>query len=102
VTVQERVGRSRYIAFAVVPPVDKTRLLAALRTAPGPDHLRLVKYDGTRGLVECAHVAKDATIAFLNGLRIGGSGVRTTGTSGTIRKAQKKYLAGREPREPST
>ena len=101
-TVQERVGRSRYIAFGVVPPVDKARLLAALRTAPGSDRLRLVEYDGARGLVECAHVAKDATVAFLNSLRIGGSGVRTTGTSGTIRKARQKYLARREPREPAT
>lgn len=88
--------RDRYIAFSVSPPVDRSRLLAALRTAGTV--LRLVQYDGARGLVGCAHTAKDDTIAFLNGLAIGPSRVRTTGTSGTIRKARQKYLARRRGR----
>ncbi|MEK6851201.1 MAG: hypothetical protein AABY30_01540, partial [Candidatus Thermoplasmatota archaeon] len=65
-----------------------------LRSA-GPEALRLVEYDGARGLVGCAHTAKDETIAFLNALTIGVSRVRTTGTSGTIRRARQKYLARR-------
>ena len=92
--VHER--RDRYIAFSVSPPVDRSRLLAALRSA-SPE-LRLVEYDGARGLVGCAHTDKDDAIAFLNGVAIGQSRVRTTGTSGTIRKARRKYLARRRGR----
>lgn len=93
--VKDRVGRRRYVAFVVTPPVEKARLLAALRSAPGTDRLRLVEYDGGRGLVQCAHTEKEATIAFLNGMRIGVARLRTTGTSGTIRKAREKFLARR-------
>jgi len=92
VVVKDKVGRHRYVAFLVTPPVEKARLVAALRTAPGPDRPWLVTYDGGRGLVRCAHTAKDATIAFLNALRIGDARLRTTGTSGTIRKAREKFL----------
>lgn len=95
-TVRDKVGRNRYIAFAVAPPVDKGRLVAALRAAPG-ERPRLVTYDGAKGLMRCAHTAKDATIVFLNALRIGESRIRTLGTSGTIRKARAKFLAN--PRE---
>ncbi len=98
-TVRERVGRFRYVAFVVSPPVEKSRILTAFRAPPGGERLRLVEYDGTRGLVRCAHTAKDATIAFLNALRIGRSEIRTTGTSGTIRKARAKYLAPRRARD---
>jgi len=95
--VRER--RDRYIAFHVTPPVDRARLLAALRSAAL--ELRLVDYDGGRGLVGCAHTAKDDAIAFLNGLAVGGSRLRTTGTSGTIRKARQKYLPRRRERNAS-
>ena len=99
--VKDKVGRRRYVAFVVTPPVEKARLAAALRSAPGPDRPWLVEYDGGRGLVGCAHTAKDATIAFLNALRVGSSGLRTTGTSGTIRKARQKFLPpARRSREP--
>ena len=91
--VRARQGRSRYIAFVVTPPVAKGRLSAALRDAPGPERPRLVEYDGARGLVRCAHTAKDATIVFLNALRVGDARIRTIGTSGTIRKARQKFLA---------
>ena len=90
--VKDKVGRNRYVAFLVTPPVDKARLLAALKSAPVPDRPWLVEYDGGRGLVRCPHTAKDETIAFLNGLRIGASHLRTTGTSGTIRRARQKFL----------
>ena len=90
-TVRDKVGRNRYIAFVVTPPVPKARLLVALKSSPG-ERPWLVVYDGSHGLVRCPHTAKDATIAFLNALRVGTSVVRTTGTSGTIRKARAKYL----------
>lgn len=92
VVVRDKVGRNRYIAFVVTPPVEKARLVAALKVAPGPDRPWLVEYDGGRGLVRCAHTAKDATIVFLNELKVGSSRIRTTGTSGTIRTAREKFL----------
>ncbi|MBI4416505.1 MAG: hypothetical protein HY557_05945 [Euryarchaeota archaeon] len=91
--VRDREGRQRYIAFVVTPPVPKARLTTALRDAG--DRVRLVEYDGARGLVQCAHTAKDATIALLNGLPLGDATVRTLGTSGTIRKARAKFLRSR-------
>lgn len=96
--VRDKVGRNRYVAFVVAPPVDKPRLVSALKSAPGPDRPWLIEYDGARGLVRCAHTAKDATIEFLNALRVGASRIRTIGTSGTIRKAREKFLARRESR----
>jgi len=94
VVVRDRVGRNRYVAFLVSPPVGRARIAAALRD--GPAALTLIEYDGARGLVRCPHLAKDAAIAFLNALLIGPARVSTTGTSGTIRKARAKYLAPRE------
>ena len=91
--VKDKVGRHRYVAFVVMPPVEKSRIVAALRNAGSLDRPWLVEYDGGRGLVRCAHTEKDETIAFLNGLRIGVARLRTTGTSGTIRKARQKFLA---------
>ncbi|TLZ53373.1 MAG: hypothetical protein E6K18_00245 [Methanobacteriota archaeon] len=95
--VRDKVGRNRYVAFVVTPPVEKARLLAALKSAPGSDRPWLVDYDGGRGLVRCAHTSKDATIELLNALRIGDARLRTTGTSGTIRKARAKFLPPKSP-----
>jgi RNase P/RNase MRP subunit POP5 len=92
VTVREKTGRNRYVAFVVTPPAPKTRLLAALKASPG-ERPWLVLYDGTRGLMRCAHTSKEATLVFLNALRVDDSVVRTTGTSGTIRKARQKFLS---------
>lgn len=94
--VRDIAGRRRYVAFVVSPPVEKSLLVAVLRNGPG--RLALIEYDGARGLVRCAHTAKDATIRFLNDLRLGAARVRTTGTSGTIRKARRKYLSSRDSR----
>lgn len=91
--VRDRTGRNRYVAFVVAPAADRRALLAALRDSP--QRLHLVEYVGGRGLVQCAHTAKDATIAFLSSLRVGDATVRTVGTSGTIRRAKRKYLEGR-------
>jgi len=96
--VRDKVGRNRYVAFVVTPPVDKARLAWALRSATTLGRPWLVEYDGGRGLVGCAHIEKDATISFLNELHIGDARVRTTGTSGTIRSAREKFLSGKSAR----
>lgn len=58
------------------------------------DTVRLIKFDGTRGLIYCKHYNKDVTIESLTGdqKRIDGAILRLLGVSGTIRNATKKYL----------
>ena len=56
---------------------------------------RLVHFDGKRGILRCIHTAKDSVIIALNGLHKIGNNVvhvKTLGTSGTIRRASKKFL----------
>jgi len=96
VTVREKTGRNRYVAFVVSPPAPKARFLAALKSSNG-ERPWLVEYDGAQGICRCPHTRKDETIVFLNALRVGNSVVTTTGTSGTIRKARAKFLS--HPRE---
>ena len=56
--------------------------------------VRLIKFDGARGVIYCTHYDKDATIESLTGdqKRIDGAILRLLGVSGTIRGATKKYL----------
>jgi len=98
--------RSRYVAFAVRggEPVGRADVLEILRTAAasaGGERPWLVLWEGDRGLVRCAHTAKETTIALLRGIsEVGGRtvAVETLGTSGTVRRARRKYLE--PPSEP--
>ena len=109
-TVKDRVGRQRYIAFRVVSPrpVSKGEMGEAIRRAAAPaeaGRLTLILWRDGLGLVKCPHTAKEATIALLRGLITAGTApirVETLGTSGTIRRARAKYLdtgAAQEPGE---
>ncbi len=99
--VKDATGRSRYIAFTVEAerPPSPTALAAALDEALGPvlrDRVqpRVIEFDGAWGILRCAHTLKDEAIAALRGLRaVDGEAVRvvTVGTSGTLRKARRKY-----------
>ena len=99
--VKDRVGRNRYVAFRVESRrrVTPAEFSEALRVAgaglPAPDRPRLVFLRGDQGLVRCRHTAKAPTIALLGALTAAGGipvSVRTLGTSGTIRRARRKYL----------
>jgi len=109
VTVKDRVGRQRYIAFRVESrrTPSQTDLADALRAAaaalPAESRPRLVLWRDGQGLVRCPHTAKEPTIALVRGITaVGGQAVtvQTLGTSGTIRRARRKYLEP-EPRETS-
>lgn len=68
------------------------------RGLPDDARPRLVRFTGTEGIVRCGHRAKERVIDALRSIRtVGGqhATVETLGTSGTIRKATKKYLAPR-------
>jgi ribonuclease P/MRP protein subunit POP5 len=101
VTVKDKVGRNRYIVFRVEAGrgVGRAEVEEALRSAGASvapeDRPRLVLWRSGLGLARCRHTAKDPTIALLTGLTaIGGQAatVRTLGTSGTIRRARKKWM----------
>lgn len=101
VTVKERTGRHRYIAFEVQGgrPPSAQEVIQALRrqarTFPREVKPWLVLMEGTRGLLRCAHTHREEAIRLLRSLETPeglGRPVRTLGTSGTIRKAKEKYL----------
>lgn len=93
-----RRPRYRYVVFEVLGPraFSREEILEALRGLPAAPWL--VEFRGTLGLVRCTNLTKDETIRRLAGVAsIGGQPVRvvTIGTSGTIRRAEEKYLRRR-------
>lgn len=85
-TVKDRVGRTRYLAFRLHGgPLPRQALAGIL-----PPTAKLTRFDGTHGIVRTTHRERDAVQAFLGGVtKAGGRDARveTLATSGTIRKA---------------
>jgi len=99
-TVKDRVGRQRYIAFIIEAPREFRRgeVIHAIHRALPRDirneDVWLTVFEHNAGIVRCPHLLKDRVIEILNGIReVGGVGVtfRTVITSGTIKKAKKKF-----------
>ena len=85
-TVKDRVGRTRYIAFRI----DGTTLSRGALSAALPPFAKLTRFDGTHGIVRTNHRDRDALVQVLKDLRmVSGTDVRveTLVTSGTIRQA---------------
>jgi RNase P/RNase MRP subunit POP5 len=105
VTVKDRVGRHRYIAFEVAgdPPDHEEVIRAVRKLAKGfPPGLKawVVLVEGRRGILRCSHLHKADALALLQVLsdREGlDRPVKTLGTSGTIRAARRKYFSPRRP-----
>ena len=104
--VKDKVGRNRYVAFRVearrMPsPVDFGEALrAAGAQLPAPDRPKMILLTPEGGLVRCRHTAKEGTIALLRTITaVGGQpvSIQTVGTSGTIRRARRKYLKSSGP-----
>jgi len=96
VTVKDRVGRVRYIAFRIAEgaPLQRSVLSGAL-----PPAAKLTRFDGAFGILRTSHRDRDAVVAVLNDLRRLGSRevrVETLATSGTIRQAAKALPASSE------
>jgi hypothetical protein len=85
-TVKDRVGRPRYVAFRLHGgPLPRPALSGIL-----PPAAKLTRFDGTHGIVRTLHRDREAVQAFLDAVtKAGGRDVRveTLATSGTIRKA---------------
>ena len=57
--------------------------------------IRLIRFDGTTGIVKCKHIEKDNTIRLLSSIENISSDnvtVETFGTSGTIKALIRKYM----------
>lgn len=91
-TVKDRVGRVRYVAFRVEGgPLSRPALAGLL-----PPVAKLTRFDGTHGIVRTGHRDRDAVVAVLMGLaRVGDREVRveTLTTSGTIKGAARALPA---------
>lgn len=84
-TVRDKVGRTRYVAFRLSDPVSRAALSAALPVAA-----KLTRFDGTFGILRTTHRDRDALLAVLKSPLVVGSKevrVETLTTSGTLRKA---------------
>ena len=58
-------------------------------------NLRLIRFDGTQGIVKCNHVEKDNAIKLLKSIKNISSKkvkIETVGTSGTIKSLIKKHM----------
>lgn len=88
-TVKDKVGRTRYVAFRLVQggPLTRSALAGAL-----PPSAKLTRFDGTHGIVRTTHTDRDAVVAALQEIAsVGGRAItmETLATSGTIRAAAR-------------
>jgi len=88
VTVKDRVGRTRYVAFRVDPPTSRAACEKLL-----PPTARLTRFDGTFGIARTTH---RAVAALLDHLRAQSVTIQTLTTSGTMRAAAARLPASSE------
>jgi RNase P/RNase MRP subunit POP5 len=100
--VKAKRGRRRYIAFEAPPGVwteDRLQLMLkeeGVRRSLRP--LKLIQFDGTRGIVRCMHLDKEGTLSLLSSFD---SKMRTLATSGTLKALRTRYFKVKEARPPS-
>jgi len=89
-TVKDKVGRVRYVAFRVAGQPRARGELASQLSPPR----KLTRFDGTYGIARTTHLDQDGLVARLRAL-----GLETLATSGTIRQAAAALPAGTGKRE---
>lgn len=102
-TVKDRVGRVRYVAFRVEPSVGRPAMSDAM-----PEGAKLTRFDGTFGIARTSHArAAEVRVALAAVSRAGGRDVlvATLGTSGTLKAVARRFPPGakageRGPRPP--
>jgi len=102
VVVKDKVGRRRYIAFEIVSDkiIPRNDVVKMVRKEFVHRYISvkpwLTRYGNNKGLLRCLHTGKNEAIRILNSVKkIGKTDVeiKTTGTSGTIKAAVRKYLS---------
>lgn len=99
VTVRDRVGRTRYVAFRL----EGGRAPRPVMQAALPSWARLTRWDGENGIARCLHTQRDELIEALRGLtRVGRAECRAAPlvTSGTLRKAAEAFPEGTLEKAP--
>lgn len=95
-TVKDRVGRPRYVAFRVAQSTSREKAARLL-----PEGAKLTRFDGTFGIVRVAHTEAAPLVQALNE----GGHASTIATSGTLAGAARRLppqagAAKRGPRPP--
>lgn len=101
--VKQKIGRKRYIAFELIAPraIAKSEVIKLVRSELGKltNDIKpwVVKYRKNKGLLRCTHTKKEAAIKLLTSIKKINQlelKIRALGTSGTIKRATRKYLKG--------
>lgn len=99
--VKDRIGRRRYIAFEIISDkiVPRNEVVKMIRKEFAHRYRSvkpwLTRYNNNQGLLRCLHTGKNEAIRILNSVKQIGKinvEIKTTGTSGTIKAAVRKYL----------
>jgi RNase P/RNase MRP subunit POP5 len=101
VAVKDKIGRRRYIAFEIISDknISRNDAVGMIRKEFKPyfNSVKpwLTRYRNNKGLMRCAHTGKNDAIRVLNSVKQIGKAdveIKTTGTSGTIKAAMRKYF----------
>ncbi|MFA5312084.1 MAG: hypothetical protein WC375_02055 [Methanomassiliicoccales archaeon] len=100
-TVKSKRGRRRYIYIesasgTPVPREDFIRSVTAPAEAGKAPSLKVVQFDGVKGIVRCYLKDAKPLMELINGAE-GGAFLRTVRTSGTIRTLRERYFDGERP-----
>ncbi|MEW6069453.1 MAG: Rpp14/Pop5 family protein [Candidatus Thermoplasmatota archaeon] len=99
--VKDKIGRKRYIVFELIAPrpIRKEEVIRLIRRSFGKLIQEidpwLLKYRNNKGLLRCRHTKKGEAIKILSSItKINEEEIKikTLGTSGTIKRASRKYL----------
>ncbi len=91
-----REKRNRYVVFEIEDgKTDRRGMIRAIREAFSRDEYEkfepwLTVFEGDKGIIRFDHKGKERVIEVIDEIVVGGGVVRTTFTSGTIKKAKEK------------
>ena len=107
--IVKKTRRNRYICFVVKSPnkqfnIEKYEINNEIKLQcknlfnKNCENMgiRLISFNGKKGIVKCNHIEKDNTIKLLNSIKKISSNeieILTIGTSGTIKTLIKKYIS---------
>jgi RNase P/RNase MRP subunit POP5 len=101
-TVKEKRGRRRYVYFEsadgkALPHEDMLQSVINTSAAAGARSIKLIQFDGRRGIVRCALTELDALLGAVNA---DGRPFHTLCTSGTVRTLREKYFPDQLQKRP--